>query len=585
MSEKAPPSAPGEFLVGRTPEGDGVSAQDGANTPITSEKINNIVNEGPPPAVEKSAPATAKWKLGVERATSSHEHNNILQKRKKWLEDLFATSDPERNANVYQARQNIELVVERNFRKLELGDPKTVLDHKIDIPEMRDRAHRILDSSKVEIAPTNRSLLKVIDEPRDAKDVKALRLIGLALLEQGYENGKQKHFQDLSEKQKRWVRLGEIIGLEAERKILERKMVRPGALTLEQAQAAYKRYEQYARNADIPVVFQERFAGMARWLSESFSIEKARARASTEKVRERPFAQPERTSTSRESVKQPQPTRPEMRPTPQAPAASEPGHFSPELETAIEKSLPPESDPDSIEVRRFWHTYNEQLDHAEYITDPDLLSRVTVWTERFFNRPFLHLKVFGFKGLVRSVAAPHRADRAMARVRTKMIHTLTRAAKAVGDSSVYKETRVLAQANVVENRRLYLFSGIDDIPDWWDKRSQLGSPENEPSVEREVEGVIEEPIAEAQLVEGIDMVEVRPGEWMSSSDKEASLRTDIEAWQSANPNSTYAEWTRKMEKIDKQAQVLFLEKAQELGRTPEQLWYAWKSEAQDRRAA
>jgi hypothetical protein len=147
------------------------------------------------PVGEKTGKAESKerrkspvqWKLGREADTLDFE---ALEERKVWLEEVLTSSSLDMRTS--HIRQELSETMRRNLLKIQKGDPQTVLDRKINDPKVFERAVNIVDKLEVKDTPTNVSMLHVLEEAKDIKDLQAIRLLGLSLLEEGYSGEKQK---------------------------------------------------------------------------------------------------------------------------------------------------------------------------------------------------------------------------------------------------------------------------------------------------------------------------------------------------------------------------------------------------------
>lgn len=111
------------------------------------------------------------------------------------------------------------------------------------------------------------ALLK--DGKYNVKRLEALKLVGARLLQEHHPETQGKNWDEISEEEKRTVRLGEMIVHQAEMMALDRRLEeKKQAVPVEIARVFEKNYAKYAKNADISKEQRESYRQMARLLRE-----------------------------------------------------------------------------------------------------------------------------------------------------------------------------------------------------------------------------------------------------------------------------------------------------------------------------
>jgi hypothetical protein len=226
--------------------------------------------EQPPvdiPQPEKVVEPPVKWKPVIEHAPEGSVERKQLQERKKWLGAAFTAhgDDPEMNVS----REMIGNAMKRQWGEAFMRGATPLIDQRFANDQDMKRAIAAMD----DFTKGNRSLRDVLDSAKTFKELKSLKLMSLALLDSHLSPDKKNAWNELSETQKRLTRLGEMIGLEIERRQIDLTM--QGGRKMDQGvvERAYVRYRQYASGDDVPGMFVQRFNATAESLAQRYHLD------------------------------------------------------------------------------------------------------------------------------------------------------------------------------------------------------------------------------------------------------------------------------------------------------------------------
>lgn len=524
-------------------------------------------------AQESSKPAEStvpppRWRLKWEKLTGDPEHNQTIKAREEWLTSVLIPKADERDLKVSLRRQEVW----GKAKELLLHSPgpgvTTVLDRMSKEPGVYERAMDLLNRLDSE----GKSVLELTDgKGITMQDLKAMRLVGLTLLQAGYGREGQRSFSQLHEDEKRLVRLGEIIGLDAESKMIERMMV-SGTMDEARARAAHKRYRYYMRTDDLPEVFYKRFASLNNWLQESYKISELRPREPgiqsesvtglAEQDRSRPV----------ESVRgQVQPERSPETPKSAVPEAVPKAEVAADLQDKVMANLATTNPAERQAAEKFMESFADQIDYAQYINDKSSIGgRLAGWVEKTFRRPDMHGRVFGFWGVVRASMFPRTADQRMHRVREQTAQSLKSVASKTGNTELAKYAKTLLDANTREAEGIYVqtiyFEQLGKLSKWawrkWQELRQINAQRttimdgfsNQPIPSSADPGVIDlemNPQTGAYEPQGTAPENIHT----PPSDEEVAERrlfTNVQEWQRLHPDWGYADWAVTASKLERE---------------------------------
>ncbi len=200
------------------------------------------------------------WRSFVEPSPKNGAERALLAERKQYLTNVFGVT---RNKNF---KESFSRVVWNNLGQL-MAEPGRVnerLQKRIGEETLQKKIEHFLRAYNAQ----DISLADLVDSAKSFDDIRALKLMSLAFLPVKGENN-QATWAALPEQRRRQARVGELIGLEAERKQIELQMARTSRdtpLDKNLIQRACERYMKYSQSPDIPDAFRQRFASTAeRW--------------------------------------------------------------------------------------------------------------------------------------------------------------------------------------------------------------------------------------------------------------------------------------------------------------------------------
>lgn len=234
------------------------------------QTITLETDETKPGVPETDASSESKgpmsWKLAQERAA---ETDPVVLERKQWLENAWhdkgRSGEP---ASVKgKLKQEIAVQLEMNARR---GNTGGLIDKRFGRMEDAVKAKAVLE----QYSENPVSLQELLAQAKTMEDLRTLKIFSAAFLEAHARSNAPKTWAEVSESQKQFTRLGEIVGLEAERRMIEMTMDRGRQMKPDVAQRAYERYSQYCLNPDIPNDVKEKFTKMAERLEREYTVRK-----------------------------------------------------------------------------------------------------------------------------------------------------------------------------------------------------------------------------------------------------------------------------------------------------------------------
>lgn len=258
--------------------------------PVEAAPTAQKVPEVPAKSVELEQKTRLRWHTGMEPQPETKEAKTEVEERQKWLMAAFSADKDAPGGNAIAAKSGIAGIIQRSHEK------------------RRQAGYQPSEASEKLIAKyalSNVSLRDLFQQANKPEDLQVLKSIGADLLSSYVSSDGQKPWEKCSPQEKKFIRLGELIAFEAERRMLEKKMVQapldPGL-----ARKRYEQYFDYSKNPDIPRLFRERLWGTMDQLKERFTpaksvekiqpkkseIRKAPKKVSTAAVEKRPASVP-----------------------------------------------------------------------------------------------------------------------------------------------------------------------------------------------------------------------------------------------------------------------------------------------------
>lgn len=191
-----------------------------------------------------------RWKITVERRKTDGSNEQELQQRRSFLEQAFSDRGEMKQALVKRIKENLE----QGYA----GPATTLLDRRFSNKEDYDTALKLLtDFEKKPISIDD--LLAEATIRRNPNKLKSIKLLSVALLEPFSQLGKKSiPWTRRSATEKSFIRLGEMIGLEIERRQIE-AVLKQGHSLSEQKRGHFRRlFSGYSETGDIPEWFGQR---------------------------------------------------------------------------------------------------------------------------------------------------------------------------------------------------------------------------------------------------------------------------------------------------------------------------------------
>lgn len=258
-----------------------------------------LIESRPKPEIAPSV----RWKPYLEQPPSNAEEEGNLAERRAWLMKALADQgtfkEPGTQRELY--KRKIIQAAEAGLHLKDSSDQAASLTtRRFGKAEDRQRAQALLH----EYETRSFSLKNLLDRADTPDQVKALKIFSAALLDQHLSQQGQKPWQEMSEGEKRLARLGEIVGLEAERRQIEMAIKNERRMDQGVVQRAYERYATYVKNPDLPFIYREKFERTMRGLASAYKVNPLPAKQSRV---ERSQAATSRRSTEQQPAQQPVP--------------------------------------------------------------------------------------------------------------------------------------------------------------------------------------------------------------------------------------------------------------------------------------
>lgn len=198
------------------------------------------------------------WKIYNEQAVTPVEKAKT-QERKQWLESLFMGKD----SNALRERNDVLDVMRSEIYSPLQAEGASKTDQKradaynalFEDDAARTRAIRLLDTIQY---AAGRPLMKFFENANNATDLRALRLLSVTLLKPHILKDSPEYRQSLSGRQKEQIRLGELMGMEAERRLImlnREKGTTPAAEKDKEARMT-KLFSRFKDSEDLPDVLK-----------------------------------------------------------------------------------------------------------------------------------------------------------------------------------------------------------------------------------------------------------------------------------------------------------------------------------------
>lgn len=417
--------------------------------PRASEPADSPIERQPTVSSEKLK-QPVRWKLKPDRYGREAEPNQQIRAREKWLADVIGAKDNELNLDISHARQRAWETAEINLQAAlkDSGKGGTVLDRFVKKePAAGRRGLQLLETDlAVSDAPVNKSPLELFDANNPAMsdtDLRAMRLIGLSLLREGSDASGQKPFAEMPEGTKRLIRLGELIALEANGKLIERAVL-AGKCTPERARHEIGIYSRYKTTHDLPDAMYERFSKMETLLRDSFDM---------------PERQPQRQETTaaaraRERVARPvessQATQPAKRPEQNPIPAQKEKSISDILQPYLHK---PET-PERRHEDRFMEHFADQMEYAQWMSQQKAWHSWVIPGKWFADKLYKmgkHTQIFGWRESMAPLFLPSQANENMSLLRGRIRNALDAYKDDTGDKQFSHYEDILTAAIKAES--------------------------------------------------------------------------------------------------------------------------------------
>lgn len=223
----------------------------------------------------QSKPEDAKhsgpiWKVYAERAKTP-EQKTKLQERKQWLSSFFLSQ----NVDHITRRQGIldiaGSVIDKKMPPFQEkgANPESVdaFSKLLQRESVRKRSEELL--SQLQQKP-DQPLLSFFDSLTKPEDIQAAKLVSVALLKAHIPEHSKTYQENLRSDQQRFIRLGELMGVEMERRQLEWGLAHNKNLEPKSQEKFYRLFTSFARSEDIPDVFKSRFERTRNLLLEKY---------------------------------------------------------------------------------------------------------------------------------------------------------------------------------------------------------------------------------------------------------------------------------------------------------------------------
>lgn len=595
----------------------------------------------------EEATRNARWKITPDRF--NRDNAQEIGRRKDWLQDVLFTKGEHTDMETSLRRQRAWDTAGKHITNSLSGTnlKPTVLSRFLQKnPAIGRRAIELLHgplgvkrNGKQNLSPME--FIRSTESPISTIDLKAVQLIGMALLEEGnaIQSGEVK-FSEVPESTKQLIRLGEIIALEANRKQIDRAYA-AGKLTRERALQEIKIYGGMKTSHDLPPgitnekgerddVYQK-FANMERMLREAYGVpEKTRKpeRIKEVKVQEKPRQRKD------QERKTNSPERAKREPIPEATPVYEPPREA-GVYAKVAKYLPSAGTPERKYADEFLRDehFSDQVEYAEWVSKKvnrvlkwsintlasigtsavlgaalfsggaalasggvfATFPAVAYWGWRKLRKMDYHNQIFGNWGGAKQFFNPWGANRDMAVVRGRVMNVFDRYKDNTGDNQFEQYERIFGLANAAE-----LPEGQEstpemeqviqeDIADEPQATNSTGSEQRAPENSQSQQG------GYTSSGEVIDMVLQPDGTYAPEGyitepqvKKTAEQLSDDEffdtlnSWQLEHPDADYSQWAAV---IDKSSIQRLKQEAEERSLRPQTLWRRRKEQSLRKNAA
>ncbi len=213
------------------------------------------------------APKGPSWKLVNEKQPVNTEEESTMATRQRWLQEAF-------DDKAGGFKENLLAFAERSL-DLPKGEDSFVGKRFGSFSDDASAREMLADFAARDV-----SVGELIGSAKTFKQLQAMKILSLSLLDRHMENGKQKLWDELSESDKREIRLAELIDLQIGQRQME-MMMRVKKMDPELAQRRYEVYKQryetyklYCQNPDIPNSMKEKFEQFATRFETEYAVEK-----------------------------------------------------------------------------------------------------------------------------------------------------------------------------------------------------------------------------------------------------------------------------------------------------------------------
>ena len=512
------------------------------------------------------------WKLRADKVEG--ERRMDLEERRRWLTGVLNEKSKDNSPFAIERQRMLAAVRERLYGQNQLHS--SLFSRQMNQPGVRGRA---IDLS-IKMSEPGVSITDVFDQPKNSLDLKAIRLIGLALLEEGVdERGKQIPFDELSEESKNIVRAGELLGMEAESRMIQQAIVAGSLDNAPRARLAnvYRRYRQFSKSDDLPEYFYKKFSGMANLLERRFGFE------DPEIVKQRRTEQA-KVEQRREARQRPPEVKVEQQPKQ---PATEPQTVQPTLEEQLPQLLAdqlPKTGEDAEYVKNFMENITDQLGYADYVTGLNKWEyAIPLWGQvKYFGVKFhkvlIYKDIFGWKkGGFRQLYNPWGAKKAMGTVRMKVIEAIDDVSRQNPDLDLSSFRDRLKKANEAERvgnldaeRRAFIErerQDNDELAAQGEHKTAGSSPENSQAEGNDILDA-DDVTAHESETEVIDSKRATPEE------VEQAFFAEVQLWQQENQDLSYNEWKVVADKRQREQLERY---AKQRNMKPKKLWNSLRS--------
>lgn len=207
------------------------------------------------------------WKVTAERGAKDSADKEQIERRKQWLGAAFAAGGDMADLGV--SKKGLVRMMRENLSKPIMPGAKTMLDRRLQNDKTVQLARQFLDRFDQE----NVSLRDLLQQAKSFQELSALKVFSAAWLEPYMTSTGRKPWSSMNEQQKRLSRLGELLGLEIERRQIE---LSGDKMEMDVAERARDRYAGVLKSEDVPDVFARRFEQTVENLEGRYDLEPMR---------------------------------------------------------------------------------------------------------------------------------------------------------------------------------------------------------------------------------------------------------------------------------------------------------------------